>query len=56
DEFICEMNEDYNQDKFNISELNKQVPHDEKLEPDEAMMKLYCHKCMDVSTPKTLSR
>ncbi|TWW79351.1 Casein kinase II subunit beta [Takifugu flavidus] len=67
-ELFCEVDEDYIQDKFNLTGLNEQVPHYRQaldmildLEPGlsdipgEAMVKLYCPKCMDVYTPK-LSR
>ncbi|KAI8429349.1 hypothetical protein MSG28_000003 [Choristoneura fumiferana] len=105
-EFFCEVDEDYINDKFNLTGLNEQVPHYRQaldmildLEPDddlddnpnqgigqmlekfqagdfghcprvycechpmlplglsdvpgEAMVKLYCPKCMDVYTPKS---
>ncbi|KAI8429345.1 hypothetical protein MSG28_000003 [Choristoneura fumiferana] len=65
-EFFCEVDEDYINDKFNLTGLNEQVPHYRQaldmildLEPGlsdvpgEAMVKLYCPKCMDVYTPKS---
>ncbi|KOB69793.1 Casein kinase 2 beta subunit [Operophtera brumata] len=106
-EFFCEVDEDYINDKFNLTGLNEQVPHYRQaldmildLEPDddlddnpnqsdlveqaseilygliharyiltnrkidwnmsglsdvpgEAMVKLYCPRCMDVYTPKS---
>ncbi|KAI8428575.1 hypothetical protein MSG28_007328 [Choristoneura fumiferana] len=60
------VDEDYINDKFNLTGLNEQVPHYRQaldmildLEPglsdvrSEAMVKLYCPKCMDVYTPKS---